>query len=52
MENKSLNEYTDLELAEISGQVYQQLMSVQQNLIAINGEIQNRKSDIKPKKEK
>ena len=34
---------TDIELAEIQGENYKQLMLVQQNLIAINQEIAKRK---------
>ncbi len=41
---KQLNEWTDLELARMQGSMYQDLMRVQQNLIAINGEIEKRAS--------
>ena len=41
---KQLSEYTDLELAEIASSQYQEFMRVQQNLIAINQEIQKRKA--------
>jgi hypothetical protein len=42
--NKDIKDFTDLELAEISGSLYQQLMQVQQNLIIINQEIARRKT--------
>lgn len=42
MDNKPITEYSDLELAKVQSQVYQDLMRVQQNLIAINGEIERR----------
>jgi hypothetical protein len=37
-----LKDMTDLELAQAQGQLYPQLMQVQQNLIAINKELENR----------
>ena len=42
--NKKIEDFTDLELAELQGQVYQQLIQAQGNLQAINQEIQRRKS--------
>jgi hypothetical protein len=44
--SKQIKDLSDLELAEASGQLYQQLMMAQQNLIAINEEIKKRK-DVK-----
>jgi len=41
--NKKIEDYTDLELAELSGQLYTQLMTIQQNLMTINQEIRKRK---------
>jgi hypothetical protein len=49
--SKQIKDLSDLELAEASGQLYQQLMMVQQNLIAINEEIKKRKEKIKGVKE-
>ena len=40
--NKELKDFTDLELAKLQGQMYQELMRVQGNLIAINQEIEKR----------
>jgi len=42
MEQKPLDKYTDLELAKLQGQLYQQFMQIQGNLIAVNGEIEKR----------
>jgi hypothetical protein len=44
MEQKDISTMSDLELAELSGQIYQQLITVQQNLQVITQEIQKRKS--------
>ena len=40
--NKELKDFTDLELAKLLGQLYQELMRVQGNLIAVNQEIEKR----------
>lgn len=50
MEEKKITEYTDLELCEMTNQFNQQLMIANQNLMALNQEIQRRKSLIKEKK--
>lgn len=42
-QNVDIKKMSDLELAEIYGQVYQQLMIAQQNMQAIQGEIRLRK---------
>lgn len=47
--NVDIKKMTDLELAEIQGKVYQDLMVAQQNLQAISAEIQLRKEAVKPK---
>jgi hypothetical protein len=43
-----LSKMTDLEIAELSGQLYQQFMQTQGNLIAVNSEIKRRKDLVKP----
>ena len=56
---KDVKDFTDLELGELQGNLYQDLMRVQTNLMAISQEIQRRKSlpkeikkeEIKPDKE-
>ncbi len=45
--NKQIKEMTDLELAKALGNLYQQFMQIQQNLVAINQELEKRS----PKKE-
>lgn len=45
---KKINEFTDLELAQAQGNLYQQLMQIQGNLIAINEEIKRRKDLVNP----
>lgn len=52
MNQKPLSEYTDIELAEIQGQSYQQLIQTQGNLVAINQEIQKRKKPAEKPAEK
>jgi len=47
--NQDIKKMTDLELAEIQGQVYQQLMQAQGNLQIINAEVQRRKPKPKEK---
>ena len=42
MENKPIEKFTDLELAKLSGQLYQQLMQVQNNLMVVSREIEKR----------
>lgn len=46
-----LSKMTDLELAQAQGKLYQQLMQVQSNLIAINQEIEKREKAVQPKGE-
>jgi|WetSurMetagenome_2_1015567.scaffolds.fasta_scaffold877793_3 hypothetical protein len=41
-----IEDLKDLELADASGILYQQLMQIQQQLISINTEIQKRKKEI------
>ena len=50
-EQKAVNQMTDLELGEIQGGLYQQLMQAQQNLIVINQEFARRKAENKPKEQ-
>ena len=52
MEQKPVNAYTDLELAEIIGQQFQQLMAVQQNIQAIQMELARRKPVPQPEPKK
>ena len=40
--NKELKDFTDLELAKLQGQLYQNLMQIQGNLLAVNQEIERR----------
>lgn len=47
MNNKPLESFSDLELAKIQGQLYQQLMQIQGNLLAVNQEIDKREKAIK-----
>jgi len=47
MENKMITEYSDLELAELQGSSYNELMRIQANLQAINQEIARRKPETK-----
>lgn len=42
-QSKNIGDFSDLELAEISGKLYTDLMQIQGNLQAINQEIQRRK---------
>lgn len=46
-EQKKLEDYSDIELAELNGQQFELAMNVQNNLRNISQEIQNRKN--KPK---
>lgn len=46
MSNFNINSCTDLELAEMQGQLYNQLIQVQNNLLAINQEIKARKPKV------
>jgi hypothetical protein len=48
--NTDINKMTDLELAKIQGNLYQQFMQIQGNLIAISQEIEKRglKMETKP----
>jgi thiamine pyrophosphokinase len=46
--DKTLKDMTDLELAKLQGNMYQQLMMTQQNLIALNQEIDRRTPKEKP----
>jgi hypothetical protein len=39
---KQLSSFTDLELASVVGQLYQQLITVQNNLMAVNDEVERR----------
>lgn len=48
MQNKKLEDFTDIELAETLGQRYQQLMLCQQDIGTINQEIERRKNTIAP----
>ena len=48
--DKQLKDYTDLELAKLQGQLYQQFMQTQGNLIAINQEIERRIPKVEVKK--
>lgn len=41
--NKNIEELTDLELAQALNQIYGQVMNLQNNLLAINAEIDKRK---------
>jgi hypothetical protein len=43
MENKKIEDFTDLELAELNGQSHQELMRAQANLQVIIQEISKRK---------
>lgn len=43
--NKDVKSFTDLELAELNGQLYSDLMIVQANLQAVQGEIAVRKEE-------
>jgi len=47
---KKLDEYFDIELAEIAGKLYQQLMMIQADIQAVSQEIQKRKSKVEEKK--
>jgi hypothetical protein len=49
--DKKIDEFTDLELAELQGASYNELMRVQANLQAINQEILKRKPVPEPIKE-
>jgi len=49
--NPDISKMTDLELAKIQGQVYQQLMQAQQNLLILNQELEKRTPKKEPKKE-
>ena len=40
--NQDITKMSDLELAKLQGQVYQQLMQAQSNLMVINKEIEKR----------
>jgi hypothetical protein len=51
MENKTIDSWTDLELAELQGQSYNELMRIQANLQAIQTEINKRKPVPEPIKE-
>ena len=51
MQTRKIEELTDLELAEASGEVYSQLLQIQQSLAIINQEIQKRKT-LKEKEKK
>jgi len=48
---KKIEDFTDLELAEISSNVNAELMRAQQTLLIVNQEITRRKSLINQKKE-
>ena len=49
---KQVSEFTDIELAELNGNLHQELMRVQTNLMAINQEIQRRKELVKGQQDK
>lgn len=49
---KKLTDFTDLELATVVSQLYQQLITAQNNLMAVDGEIERRsKASSCPKEE-
>ena len=50
--DKKIEDFTDLELAELSGQTYGQIMVAQNNLQAINSEIARRKETKETEKKK
>jgi len=39
---KQLNEMSDLELGKVSGQLYQELMRIQSNILAVSQEMERR----------
>ena len=49
---KQLKDFTDLELAKAQGQLYQQFIQIQGNLIAVNQEITRREPKVEVKVEK
>ena len=49
--NKELKDYTDIELANAQGAQNQEMRRVQNNLLMINAEIENRVPKVEPKKE-
>jgi hypothetical protein len=43
-----IEDLTDLQLAEGAGQLYEQLLRIQSQLISVNNEIAKRKQNVKP----
>ena len=50
--DKKIEDFSDLELAEISGQLYTEFMRIQANLQAVNSEIARRKETKETDKKK
>jgi hypothetical protein len=46
-----LDKMTDLQLAKVQGQLYQQLRQIEGNLLAVNQEIEKRTPKVEPPKE-
>lgn len=49
--NTDITKSTDLELAQMQGTIYQQLMQAQQNLLILNQELEKRSKKEPAKKE-